>query len=590
MIWTLVLFVILQLLLIFVMNFSLMLKKNDQLVKGGGGAADIRQAIPPEQSFQFVRNPINDEPLEDDVSDPTRNINITKYLLFDSQSINAGDLKNYLLQNTTSGSIKLSTTTQAVQANYTVQGLTGSFGDNKIILGSPNLDPEFATGSFTVITTTSETPFTHGERVCVEILGSGTGGSSTTYQTGSSVLTQLSNLKIVDFDSNVFVTSDPVTGELTLQFGSPALPAISSFTVPTSGISGQDTFFTDRFSGPGTPPETSVRVVDTNYKMIFQFATASSNEFLSASVEGFRDSDYEILETSNTYQDGNITFNISNFNASDQQIFSSGSHQFRGVVHVKLEDGSHFSTRSAVVNPTIDKQNPNGPTYTDVAFTVIGASGGSGTDFVSNTSNNANPVTIEKGVTGSVAYRGAYGSNDRGWSRTSIAPALISSRSIEIGNTNIFVTATATYNSNGLGNDTSTGLPTTSVSAFSKSTTRSKSLRYAALPAGTFASNLSPTNDELLDIYKWVTNGGTIDFGTTSASDINGETFNITWSGQAYVYIIMNSNVSLSQINIDGFGSISAFTTGTTADYRFYVTTGIQNGGTGTTAAYELIT
>lgn len=547
---------------------------------------DAEQAFPPAQSFQFVGDggggPIGS------LSQPKTRLDRTEFIMLDSASINAGGIKNYLIQNTESGSLKLSTPTNAVQINYTAQAQTGSLG-NKIILGNPNNIPTASNPQFTVLTTTNNEPFTHGEKVCVEILTSGGGGSSTTYQTGSSVLTQLTNLQIIDFDSNVFVTSDPITGQLTLQFGSPALPVISSFTVPTAGTSGNTSFFTDRFSGPGTPPESSIRVVDNDYRMIFQFATASSNEFLSASVEGFTDGDYEILETSTTYQNGNITFNISNFNASDQKVFSSGSHQFRGVVHVKLEDGSLFTTRSAVVNPSIDKLDPNIPTYTDVAFTVIGASGGSGTDFVSNTGNNADSVTIEKGVTGSVAYKGAYGSNDRGWSRTSISPALLPSRSITQTNTNVFVTATATYNSNGLGTNAA-GSTTTSVSDFGKATLRVKSLRYAALPAGTFASNLSPTNDELLDIVKWVSNGGTIDFLTNTSSEINGETFNITWSGQAYVYIIMDTSVSLSQINVDGFGSISAFTTGTTADYRFYVTTGIQNGGTGTTAAYELIT
>ena len=143
------------------------------------------QALPPAQSFQFVRTPINAAPLDDDVSDPTSNVTLAKFIMFDSASANAGELKNYLLQNTQSGSLKLSTTTQAVQINYTAQIVTGS-KENKIILGNSNAVPSASNPQFTLLTSTADSPFSQGERVCVEILTSGGGGgTSTTYQTGS---------------------------------------------------------------------------------------------------------------------------------------------------------------------------------------------------------------------------------------------------------------------------------------------------------------------------------------------------------------------------------------------------------------------
>lgn len=131
------------------------------------------QAQPPAQSFQFVGDPKNLQPLDDDVSDPVSNVNNAKFIMFDSSSANAGDLSSYLLQNTQSGSLKLSTTTQAVQINYTAQATTGSKGDNKIILGNSNAVPSASNSQFTVLTTTTNIPFTNGERVCVEILTSG---------------------------------------------------------------------------------------------------------------------------------------------------------------------------------------------------------------------------------------------------------------------------------------------------------------------------------------------------------------------------------------------------------------------------------
>ena len=308
--------------------------------------------------------------------------------------------------------------------------------------------------------------------------------------------------------------------------------------------------------------------------MILQYSTASTNTFLSASVLGFRDGDYETLATS-TDTDGNITFNISDFSAADQAYFESGSHLFKGAVHVRLEDGSDFTSQSAAVNPTLVKVAPNLPTY-NVTFDTLDSNA-----YVSNTGNNTNDVIIELGATGSVTYNGVYGTNDRGWTRASIAPSS-TVLSITTTSTTDFIDSTATYTSNGLG--TPSGITRTN----DKDISRIASLRYGAIPAGTFASDLSPTNAELLNLLNWTDNGGVVVFQTNTSNEINGYEFDITWTGDKYHYIIMDDSISLSQISVDGFGSISAFTTGTTSNYRFYVTTGIQAGGTGTTAAYEL--
>ena len=140
------------------------------------------QSQPPAQSFQFVGDP-NTPPIgATNLSAPKNSLTNTKFLMFDSSSANAGSLLNYLIQNTESGSIKLSTTTQAVEINYTTQAQTGSLGNNKIIIGNFNNLPAFASSSFSVLTTTSDTPFTHGERVCVEVNSAGSGGSSTGLQ------------------------------------------------------------------------------------------------------------------------------------------------------------------------------------------------------------------------------------------------------------------------------------------------------------------------------------------------------------------------------------------------------------------------
>ena len=106
-------------------------------------------------------------------------------------------------------------------------------------------------------------------------------------------------------------------------------------------------------------------------------------------------------------------------------------------------------------------------------------------------------------------------------------------------------------------------------------------------PSDHFTSNLSPTEAELLDVADWTGNGGTLDFNNQNP---NGDTFTISWSGDKYIYIVMDDAYTLNAISIDGFGSIGAFTTGTIGGYRFYVTTFIQSGGGGSSADYELST
>ena len=538
---------------------------------GKGGAA-VFQALPPIQSFQFVGdgefvefgNPPN-------LSAPKESLTDTKFLMFDSSSVNAGDLLNYLIQRPESGSIKLSTTTEAVQINYTAQSITGSTGNNKVILGNTNNNPDFASSSFTVFTQTSDIPFINGERVCVEILGSGGGGSSTTYQTGSSeILTQLTNLKIIDFDSNVSVISDPITGELTLQFGTPATPILSLLSIPTSTSdgTGNTTFNTNRFSGPdldGTPHD-STFVIDQNYRMEFTYTTASSNTFKSASIlADVNGVETEILSTTSYGEGSAQIFNISNASSTHLNYFHSGSHSFKGKVTVVLEDGSLFTTSSAATAATINKGNPSLPGYS-ISYNLLG-----GSAYISNNGSNTTDIIIELGATGSANYDGTYGAIDNGWTRTSISPSS-AILGITTTSTTDFNNAVANYNSNNKGTDTGTGA-TTVVMTSDKNVSRIASLRYGALAAGTFSNNISPTEAELLDILNWTNSGGTVDFQNTNP---NNDNFTVSWTGDKFIYIIMDDAFTLDEINIGVLNQIGSFTTGTTTNYRFYVTTDIQ--------------
>lgn len=543
--------------------------------KGGAGV----KAQPPAQSFQFVGDP-NPPPLgATNWSAPKDSLTNTKFLMFDSSSANAGSLLNYLIQNTESGSIKLSTTTQAVEINYTTQAQTGSLGNNKIIIGNSNNIPAFSSSSFTVLTTTSDTPFTHGERVCVEVNSAGGGGSSTTYQTGSDATkVSLTNLKVIDYDNNVYLTSNPITGELTLQFGTPSLPSISAFTVPTTTTQGNTSFNTDRFTGT-TAAHTSLYVVDDDYRMLFTYVTESSNTFLSASIlADVNGTETEIINTS-TYGEGSSqTFNING--TTHEDYFHSGSHTFKGAVNVILEDGSHSQVTSSGVAVTLNKLNPDTPSY-NITYDVLGDSA-----YISNTGDNTTNINIEMGATGSAVHYGTYGASDKGWTRTSITPDPGSPTTLTITTTSgtDFTDVVSNYSSNSLGNP-----PTTSITV-DKDVTRITSLRYGAFPASHFSSDLSPTEAELLDILNWTNNGGTVVFQTNSSGEINEYEFDLTYSGDKYLYVIVDDAITLSEINNDGFGSIGAYTSGTTTNYKFYVTTDIQSGAGGKTVAFKLFT
>jgi len=520
--------------------------------------------------FQFVGTSGGEGPAGT-ISYPKTNLNNTLYLLFNSESANGVNLYNYLLQNSSSGSLTLSTTTQEVQFNYYTQ----TTDDDQIVIGSNTFTASLDSSSLTVLTQTSTTPFTDGERVCISVSSQGGGGTATTYQTGSGAITSLNNLKIIDYDSNVYVTSDPITGQLILQFGSPATPSITSFTVPTSTTSGNDQFNTNRFSGPGS----GTYVIDDNYKMILQYTTASSNTFLSASVLGYREGDFETLATS-TETDGNITFNISDFSATDQAYFESGSQQiFKGAVHVRLEDGSDFTTQSAPVTVNLNKLNPDLPSY-NLAYNTLDSNA-----YVSNTGDNDTDITVELGATGSVAYYGTYGADDDGWTRSSIFPDPNSPSNLTITETSTtnFANVVASYTSNGL------GIPSSVNRSADKTVSRIVSLRYAAFPDGHFTGNI-PTESDLLDILDWTNNGGTVVFQTNTSSELNNYIFDLTWSGDKYLYVVIDDGITLTQIDNDGFGSIGAYTSGTTTNYKYYRSSTIQAGGASKTVEFKLYT
>lgn len=374
---------------------------------------------------------------------------------------------------------------------------------------------------------------------------SAVGGSSVQYQTGSDPLTILSQLKIIDYSRDVFVTASG--GQLILQFGTASIP-----TGLSTAFSG---FNTDRFSGPGA----GSYVVDA-YDVIFSYTTGSGNILLSASLlQGTT-----TVATNNTPGTTSTTFNI-----LTTSPYASGSQNFTGSLHVQLEDGSKVSYNATPASQTLSKTNPADPTLT---FSYSGLTGT--TTYVSNnTANNYSNSNIENGVTGTITYTSASGTTN-GWTLTSLT-SLSSPSPITVTATGsiTLLSVSGAYSSNGLG----TPLAPSSTIQRTKLYSRIVSLRSGASP-----NSSSFTEAELLDLTAWTGGGevqnGTINFNTTSIPNNTNVTINNSTS--AYLYIIYgSSSADLTNIKQGGFDVTGNFTKTTVGLYKVYRTTLLQSAG-----------
>lgn len=365
---------------------------------------------------------------------------------------------------------------------------------------------------------------------------SAVGGSSVQYQTGSDPLTILSQLKIIDYSRDVFVTASG--GQLILQFGTASIP-----TGLSTAFSG---FNIDRFSGPGA----GSYVVDA-YDIIFSYTTGSGNILLSASLlQGTT-----TVATNNTPGTTSTTFNI-----LTTSPYASGSQNFTGSLHVQLEDGSKVSYNATPASQTLSKTNPADPTLT---FSYSGLTGT--TTYVSNnTANNYSNSNIENGVTGTITYTSASGTTN-GWTLTSLT-SLSSPSPITVTATGsiALLSVSGAYSSNGL------GTPLAPSSAIQRTKTYS---RIVSLRSGASPNSSSFTEAELLDLTAWTGGGevqnGTINFNTTSIP--NNTNVTISNSTSAYLYIIYGSSAAdLTNITENGFLVTNNFTKTTVGLYKVY--------------------
>ncbi len=355
--------------------------------------------------------------------------------------------------------------------------------------------------------------------------------SSIQYDSGSGTITGLDEIKINDFDDNVGVTFQD--SKLTLTFGAPTVPSITSFF--NSG------FDTDRFN-----KVEDASIVTGNWSNGgYTFVSAS---ILTGSVT---------LSVTVDAGDTNMTLAQTTSGSQRYTLIYTGSSPL---------DGSEYKLSSTVTS-TLSKSNPGAPSISDTVTIQLG-----------DTSNQ-----FEQGATGSIVFSSAYGSSN-GWDQVSLVNTPTNTP-IEVtgsatGSTSISIQSVASYESPTGENDPQSTTSRTTTRTFSKI----RSVRYGASSATSF------TQTEIEDLGAWDTtlggSIGTIDKGNTNPS---GDTITITWSGDKYQYIIYDSSRSdLSGISTSGFGVIGQFTKSTVGDYTVYRTTALQAGGAGSSITYNL--
>ena len=291
------------------------------------------------------------------------------------------------------------------------------------------------------------------------------------------------------------------------------------------------------------------------------------------------------LASTTTANATTLSYNVP---ASPLSIYSSGSETF--ILYVTASNPLDNTTTivSSSQALIIDKTDPGSLTLTSVATTV-------------QLSGSLNE--IELGATGSILFTARTGSNNR-WAIQSFSGSaafsttgvpLFSNSNGASGSVSFFVTgsatgsnsivlsATASYNSNGL------NVPEVTFTRQSSTTfTKIVSLRAGASISSSF------TQGELLNLSIWDTTlGGSIGTIYKGTENPSGRSVDINWTGDKYLHIVYGNGFSdLSEVNTSGINVLgSTFPTASTivGSYKVYTSTTRQVGGAGTTITFDLI-
>jgi hypothetical protein len=339
---------------------------------------------------------------------------------------------------------------------------------------------------------------------------------------------------------------------LILQFGAPAEPTLTAFTIGNGTSAGY--FRRNRFTGPYAAGDQSY-VIDNEYEFTFEYTLDPTNTLVSSSL--LTRIDGVITEITKSVSGASSTTLAVDTNNSNIDYLHSGSHLFTASLCVELEDGSLLSkelTSLTSGNTTLNKQDADNPGISAAWTFTIGDS-----SLATNTGTTSTSTSvIEQGVAGSITYSATAPTTSNGWSKTNDSPNGATTTINQTGTPNT-INLTANWNSNG------NGTPSTD------STTNSKAFsRIISLRSGASANSSSFSAAELLDVDTWEggseVEDGNIQFNTTT---INNGTTNvvITNTVDAFYYIIYNDSVgdltAIRQGSPEGSNVLSSFTKST---------------------------
>jgi hypothetical protein len=361
-------------------------------------------------------------------------------------------------------------------------------------------------------------------------------GNAVTYINDNLALT---GIQIEDYDTNVTVTF--TNGTLKFTFGAPTTPVITDFSLN------------------GFEPNRFDKVNDT-YDINGTFSVGGYT-LISASI----------------YTGSTVIKSVGSGTTINTTLTTSGSQTYWFYVTASNpSDNTLTYVSKSVVGPLV-KTPPVAPTQTETPTIQLGVysgnkieQGATGSILITSTVGSANDWTITSfRATGSLGPTPTkvplFGNTDgsQGTGTLIVTGSATGSNSVSISTTASYQSGT-TLNSSNITTNVYDSITYTKV----------RSLRYGA-SALNFDAN---SKSDLENLALWDTTlGGSIGTITSVSGSTTNYAFSITWTGQYYHYIIIDSTLSLTSLSIGGltYPNISdAFTTitttGGTPAYKIY--------------------
>jgi hypothetical protein len=372
------------------------------------------------------------------------------------------------------------------------------------------------------------------------------GVDSTKYKTGSAASSSLLNLEILNFDSNVFITSDSASGKLIIQFGEANIPT-TEFT--------RNNFDTNRFS-----LETDIYYITSSWDLV-SGVTYLSHSFLTH-ING---QTINLSSLSNLNINNPLSHSLTIGGTSYPVSSGSYNNQWRITSSLHIIDGAGSYQDILTDSSTLLELNKTAPGSQNVTFNYTNLTPG-GSNYVDSPTSTTADSLIERGVFGTMSINVAQINASNGWYGLPADPTPASTASKTAGgpvgggtgwyevSDNIFfaeinqlstITSltlttlfTASYTS------TDVGLP----AIYSRDNVSTKAYKKIVTPRVGFSANsASLTEADLNYLNGWINgseieDGQVINFPTTNP---NGATFSadVTTTSK-YLYIIYSSSFS----------------------------------------------